>query len=103
SWRVSCGNQFLMNCAAQFNKAVVLMPTTIDTEHLHNPNLFAPKPQVSKVVIGWTGSHSTLKYLGEVESVIGELLKRNSNASVAIICNRRPDLGFPFEFREWNL
>jgi glycosyltransferase involved in cell wall biosynthesis len=62
SFKVSCGNEYLCDYARQFNDNVVLNPTTIDT-HYHKPQA---KPDNHQIVIGWTGSHSTLKYLDEV-------------------------------------
>ena len=41
SYRVSCGNEWLADFARQFNSQVVVNPTTIDTEKLHNPKLFS--------------------------------------------------------------
>ena len=54
--------------AGFYNKNVVYNPTTIDTENLHNPALLKTKTNAfDKIRIGWTGSHSTLKYLKEIE------------------------------------
>src|SRR3989337_2964037 len=62
SYKVSCGNEYLCNYAAKFNKNVVYNPTTVDTENLHNPSLFKEiYSEQKRVRIGWTGSHSTLK------------------------------------------
>jgi glycosyltransferase involved in cell wall biosynthesis len=68
---VIAGNAFLANYAKQFNPNVVIIPTTIDTE-FHKPSL-TPSHDVSrsvdalsksekKIVIGWSGSISTLKH-----------------------------------------
>ena len=35
AYKVSCGNEYLCNYAALYNKNVVYNPTTIDTENLH--------------------------------------------------------------------
>lgn len=40
AYKVSCGNDYLCEYAALYNKNVVYNPTTIDTEDLHNPVLF---------------------------------------------------------------
>src|SRR5688572_12154388 len=64
SHKVSCGNAYLCEYAAQFNKHVIYNPQTIDTENLHAPGLYtSAEPAPGKIRIGWTGSHSTLKYL----------------------------------------
>ena len=41
--KVSCGNEYLAAFAQQFNKSVVVNPTTIDTISLHNPDLHQGK------------------------------------------------------------
>ena len=76
SHKVSCGNDYLCNYARQFNQHVVLNPTTIDTEGVHNPDLYQVADNKEKLVIGWTGSHSTLVYLDQIVPVIQALEKR---------------------------
>jgi glycosyltransferase involved in cell wall biosynthesis len=66
---VSCGNEYLATYAKRFNSSVVINPTTIDTTY-HLP---ARKISGNKTVIGWTGSHSTLKYLDKVIPAIAKL------------------------------
>lgn len=73
AWKVSCGNEYLCLFAKQYNERVVYNPTTIDTINLHNKQ----KDQSEKpFVIGWTGSHSTVRYLNELLPVLEELEKR---------------------------
>jgi len=73
AWKVSCGNEYLCLFAKQYNESVVYNPTTIDTINLHNKQ----KDQSEKpFVIGWTGSHSTVRYLNELLPVLEELEKR---------------------------
>ena len=43
SYKISVGNEFLAAYARQYNDHVVINPTTIDTEGLHNPELFGFK------------------------------------------------------------
>lgn len=87
SWKVSCGNLYLVHFAQQYNQHVVLNPTTIDTEHLHNR---IKNQNTPRIVIGWTGSHSTLKYLTPIVRVI-EKLERDFDFDFLVICNQRPD------------
>ncbi len=90
SYKVSCGNDYLCAYARKFNSNVVLNPTTIDTEGLHNP----PKERVltDRITIGWTGSHSTLKYLTAIEPVLKMLEKKYPQVRVLILADRKPDL-----------
>lgn len=102
SYKVSCGNEYLCNYARQFNSNVVLNPTTIDTENLHNPALFK-KETTTQLTIGWTGSHSTLKYLKEIESVLQQLEQKHSALQTVIIADKKPDLKLDrLVFVPWN-
>lgn len=88
---VSCGNHYLASYAKQFNKRVVLNPTTIDIRNLHNPNLFPPLPKSESLVIGWTGTHSTLQYLDQIVPVIRSLEKKFPNRfEFIVIANKKP-------------
>ncbi len=104
SYKVSCGNQFLCDFAAQYNAQVVLMPTTIDTENLHHPGLAATKQEqtLGNLTIGWTGTHSTLPYLGQVVAVLQEL-EQSHQFTFLVIANKMPDLPLrSFRFIPWN-
>lgn len=68
--KVIAGNSFLLNYAKQFNANTVIIPTTIDTE-FHKP--VADSAQTDKVVIGWSGSISTLKHFEMAVPVLKEL------------------------------
>jgi glycosyltransferase involved in cell wall biosynthesis len=79
---------------------VTINPSTIDTEHLHNPSRYeAPVPH-SPVVIGWTGTHSTLKYL---EVLTPSLKGIESDFRFVVIADKRPDLRWPaVAFKAWS-
>lgn len=103
SYKVSCGNEYLCSYARQFNKQTVLNPTTIDTELLHNPGLYKKEASTSKVTIGWTGSHSTLKYLTQIEDVLLKLVQEFSNIQFVVIANQKPALKLQnLIFMEWS-
>ena len=93
SYRISCGNEWLADFARQFNSRVVVNPTTIDTEYLHNPNLF-PEKNNEKIVIGWTGTHSTLVYLTQLIPVLQSIEKKYS-VIVRVISNKKPTIATP--------
>jgi len=91
SYAVSCGNEYLFDFARQFNRRVFLNPTTIDTEKLHNPALYQPKTKSDRFTIGWTGTHSTLKYIDSIVPVIQSLEKKFPNQiAFTVIANRKP-------------
>jgi len=92
SYRVSCGNAYLADYARQFNSNVVVNPTTIDTLYLHNPALYTPRQASQPVVIGWTGTHSTLKYLQPLLPVLQRLEKKYADRiRFLVIANKAPD------------
>lgn len=95
SYRVSCGNAYLAEYAKKFNPNVVINPTTIDTDRQHNPSLVRGlrDHSVSKpLTIGWTGSHSTLKYLNELQPVFKCIESEHPDVCFLIIADKRPDL-----------
>ena len=98
SWKISCGNDFLASFAHNYNSNVVVNPTTIDTAYHHPLSRNNSRP-----VIGWTGTHSTMKYLNALTPVLNEL-KKKYDFSVCIISNQKPDWEYhDFEFVKWSL
>ena len=100
SYRVSAGNAYLANFAQQHAARVVVNPTTIDIKHHHSrlQNQTTERP-----VVGWTGSHSTLKYLDPLLPVFQQL-KRTHEFNLVVIANRPPAVVMPsLEFVPWQL
>ncbi|RZJ93265.1 MAG: glycosyltransferase family 1 protein, partial [Hymenobacter sp.] len=93
AYKNSCGNEYLATYARRFNTHTVVNPTTIDTEHLHNQvrNQLAPGP----LVIGWTGTHSTLKYLRPLVPVLAQLEAEGLDFEFRVISNQPPDFNQP--------
>lgn len=103
SYRVSCGNEYLAAYAKKFNARVTVNPTTIDTESVHDPALFPNNPITDKVVIGWTGSHSTLKYLELIVPVIQKLQALFATVDFLVIANQKPNLNLSrLTFIKWK-
>ncbi|HEU5292397.1 MAG TPA: glycosyltransferase family 4 protein [Cyclobacteriaceae bacterium] len=90
SYNVSCGNQFLQAFARKYNSSTFHNPTTIDTEKNHNLDLYRKPEKGNNIVIGWTGSHSTLKYLGEIETVLQKIERDFPHVSFVVIANQKP-------------
>jgi glycosyltransferase involved in cell wall biosynthesis len=66
---VVAGNSYLANKATPYNQNTIVIPTTIDT------NIHVPRPELrgkEKVIIGWSGSISTIKHF---ESLLGVLVR----------------------------
>lgn len=99
AWEVSCGNGFLADFASQYNPNICIMPTTIDTLY-HLPTEKGVKnPQIS---IGWTGTHSTTKYLGTMVPLFQKLQEKFA-INIIIISNQKPDWDFErYEFIKWE-
>lgn len=99
SRQVSAGNDFLASYARRFNKAVTINPTTIDTERLHNT---LKDQHTSEMVIGWTGSHSTLKYLDMIIPVLHRL-EKSHRFTFLVIADRDPQLQLKsYRFIRWR-
>ncbi|HBH22888.1 MAG TPA: group 1 glycosyl transferase [Cytophagales bacterium] len=99
SYVVSAGNSFLAQYAKRVNDNVVVNPTTIDLKH-HNQL----KKHVSKdmVTIGWTGSHSTNRYLRMVVPVLKQILEQ-FGCRIVIISDQDPHLLLKgYNFIRWN-
>ncbi|RZK29284.1 MAG: glycosyltransferase, partial [Hymenobacter sp.] len=90
AYKNSCGNEYLAAYARQFNPLAVVNPTTIDTEHLHNQVRDQAAP--GRLVIGWTGTHSTLKYLDQVVPVLAQLEAEGLDFEFRVISNQPPAL-----------
>ena len=90
AYKVSCGNAYLANYAQQFNPQAIVNPTTIDTVHLHNQVRDQAVP--GRLVIGWTGTHSTMKYLDQIVPVLARLEAEGLEFEFRVISNQPPGL-----------
>ncbi len=103
SWahKVSVGNRFLYDYAKQFNPSVVLNPTCVDTRLGHN-RLVDQTPKNDRIVLGWTGTFSTLKFLYDIIDVLQEL-ENKYNFEFIVIADQNPQLPLKhFTFIRWN-
>lgn len=87
--KISAGNQYLVEYALKFNSNVLVNPTTIDTENYHNPTLYSFNITSSIPVIGWTGTHTTAKYLDFLIPII-EKLSLDFEFEFCVISNEIP-------------
>lgn len=99
AYKVSAGNEYLCDYARSVNSNVVYNPTTIDTVGLHNQ---LKNQDTETFVIGWTGTHSTIKYLEDILPVF-EKLATQIPFELAVICDKKPNFNYPFlRFIPWN-
>ncbi len=108
SYKVSCGNAYLADYARQFNSNVLINPTTIDTDNVHNPHLYNKqdlrvKSSIDTIVIGWTGSHTTLKYLEELYPALKEIESKFPEIVFLVIADRPPVMSLKnILFKAWS-
>jgi glycosyltransferase involved in cell wall biosynthesis len=104
SYKVSCGNAYLAAFARQYNTQVVINPTTIDTDTLHNPGRYPLPVKPGITTLGWTGSHSTLKYLDDIVPVLQQLEARYGDSiEFVVIADKAPQLDLQYlRFVPWN-
>jgi len=72
---VMVGNPYLAEYARQVNDRVTVIPSTINTERYQAP---PAKNSSGPLVIGWTGSHSTVQHLDTLRSALKKLAQRES-------------------------
>jgi glycosyltransferase involved in cell wall biosynthesis len=104
SYAVSCGNDYLADYARQFNARVRVNPTTLDTEGLHNPATHEKKKNSDLLTIGWTGTHSTLKYLEPLAPVLAEIEALfRGKVDFVVIADEKPRFALPsLRFVRWT-
>ena len=86
--KVSRGNSCLTDYARQFNPNTVINPTTLDTDLLHNQ--VRDQDQTGPPVIGWTGTHTTLRNLDLVWPVLERLEREGQEFVFHVISNEPP-------------
>ena len=69
------GNPYLAEYARRVNDKVTVIPTTIDTEK-YKP--LADRQRSGPIVIGWTGSHSTVQHLDTLRGALQKLATRET-------------------------
>ena len=92
SYKVSCGNSYLATFAKQFNASVIINPSTIDTQKLHDPALYEVSRSRETITLGWTGTHSTLKYVDSLVPVLQKLESTYPHFRLVVIADKKPSL-----------
>jgi len=100
SFKVSTGNRFLAEYARHYNPYTEIIPTTIDTNDHHN--VIKEIRRTPPLVIGWTGTHSTLIQIRQVENEL-EQLQQQIDFSLHVICNEDPRFKkLKYEYIPWK-
>jgi glycosyltransferase involved in cell wall biosynthesis len=101
SYKVSAGNHFLAEFAGRYHTQVALNPTCVDTRTRYIVESTQIQ-QKERLVIGWTGSHSTLQFF-EVGVPALKRLEKLFHFRLLVICDKKPEYDLPFlEFIPWN-
>jgi glycosyltransferase involved in cell wall biosynthesis len=100
SRHVIAGNGYLANFASRFNKDVVVIPSSADTD------AYCPRPRTGTregVVIGWVGSKTTVNFLNDMEDVFREISARFRNVTFKFIGARYSREGLNVINVPWSL
>jgi len=84
---ICVSNNFLAAWARQHNPNVLVVPTSVDVNYHRRPA--RPKVTPRKTIIGWTGSHSTARYLDLVRPILAALDKKYQ-FEFRVICDVDP-------------
>jgi len=96
--QVMAGNGFLGAYARRYNERVTVVPTTIDTEAYR----LLPSRTQGTPVIGWTGSHSTARYLEIIRPALERLRRRVTFKMVVVGATGFAASGVEVEHRPWR-
>jgi len=88
---VVAGNDYLCSFAKKYNPNVACIPTCVDVEKGHNR---LKEHKHDSIVIGWTGSHSTLGFLETLLPTLWDLHKEFS-FTLLVIADKKPNYNFP--------
>lgn len=101
SYVIIVGNNYLFDFAKKYNYNVVKIPTCVDTTFHHNR--LKEHSQKDVITIGWTGSHSTMKYIDLIIPAL-EVISKQYKISLLIISNKTPQLNtsLHIEYVEWD-
>jgi glycosyltransferase involved in cell wall biosynthesis len=99
SYKISVGNSFLGKFAQRFNQNIVLIPTVVNTDDVHNR---VQQHDTDKPIVGWTGSFSTLKFLDVILPVL-QRMQEKYDFEFIVIADQDPHLPLKYyRFIEWN-
>lgn len=97
---VSTGNKFLADYASRYAKDVRIIPTVVDTLHMHNKT---KNHSDSPFTIGWTGTFTNFIHLPLVIPALKQLQSKYQ-FRILIIADKDPLLeDIKYEFRHWKL
>ena len=97
--KITAGNAYLSDFAKQYNQNVQIIPTTIDTVNHHN---VMTQQNDNELVIGWTGTHTTMHYLDVLVPVL-QKLEEKYKFTFLVISNQSASYDLKsLKFIKWN-
>ncbi len=94
---ISVGNEYLAEFALIYNDRVYVVPTTID-----NSKVGRGAPVTEVTTLGWTGTHSTLKYLEQIADEINPIID-DYGLKFKVICNQEPSFFLKnMMYKKWS-
>ena len=94
----SCGNDYLTKHVQSIGGQAVTIPTTVDASR----HKYSSKLSSELKTVGWTGSHSTIKYLEEILPFI-EKARKIVPFKLVVVSDTDPKWeNIDYEFRIWN-
>jgi glycosyltransferase involved in cell wall biosynthesis len=94
---VVVGNSWLAEVWGQWNPAIEMLPTPVDTDR------YAVRPSPERATIGWIGSAGNLRYLEGIAPALRRVVGRFPGTVVAVCCDRPPALpGLPVRYVPWS-
>jgi Glycosyl transferases group 1 len=94
---VVVGNSWLAEIWGQWNPAIEILPTPVDTER------YAVRPSPEQATIGWIGSAGNLRYLAGIAPALSRVVDRFPGTVIAVCCDRPPTLpGLPMRYVPWS-
>jgi glycosyltransferase involved in cell wall biosynthesis len=73
---VIVGNTYLGAYAKRFNKKVVVFPSTINLDYYKFPLAQSAAKNSGKIIIGWSGSHTTIEHFEIITPVLKKLKEK---------------------------
>lgn len=99
---VVTGNDYLAKYARSYNRNVTVVPTVVDTHRFKPPEHKVPPKRSQRITIGWTGSHTTAKYVKEILPALEQLSKK-IDYTFLFISNQPPNYYIPnLKYIPWN-
>ncbi len=95
-WAVS---PFLQQIASQFHPKVYFVSDSVDPAHFDH-RLHTKKTIRPPFVLGWAGVASKAAALADLAPILKPLVNAR-RVRVLVVSEKRPVLGFPFQFRRW--